>query len=179
MQAPRSRLLASREYIAITSQTSHAFSCAFRLEYWLPKTEVLKTQSIFIFFNFSITDYGLACITGMTVRRFLELLKTHTVLSRGAIVVLVWGALVHQMTDYSAGYVIIGAYATPSLFKYFSVHCTPSCAHMHACRVRSYNCTLMQGKVLQSMHAGSLCNASDILHGHFDRDPFMHTVATA
>ena len=139
MQAPRSRLLASREYIAITSQTSHAFSCAFRLEYWLPKTEVLKTQSIFIFFNFSITDYGLACITGMTVRRFLELLKTHTVLSRGAIVVLVWGALVHQMTDYSAGYVIIGAYATPSLFKYFSVHCTPSCAHMHACRVRSYN----------------------------------------
>ena len=49
-------------------------------------------------------------------------------MSRGAVVVLMWGALVHQMTDYSAGYVIIGAYATPDLFKYLFI--SLPCAQM-------------------------------------------------
>ena len=53
--------------------------------------------------------------------RYWELLQKHAITTRGAVVVLVWGAMMHQMTDYSAGYLIVGTFATPDLVKYLFI----------------------------------------------------------
>ena len=53
--------------------------------------------------------------------RFCDRWKTHAISSRGAVVVLVWGTLVHQMTDYSVGYLVLGIYGPPEFIRYLFI----------------------------------------------------------
>ena len=53
--------------------------------------------------------------------RCLELLKKHAIYTRGAVVVLIWGTLIHHMTDYSVGYLIVGTYGPQNFAQYLLI----------------------------------------------------------